>query len=149
MHFDFSWKGIWLEHLVLVVCSAILCIVTLIGCTTNDQRVAEGPIEPSSTPAVAESKDSWMKPTVPTEPLPTPTVTESELQDSKEFLVSTYGFSDKDLEGLNTDAFVDDYGLRMRDYSSSINWAKDSPPTFRWGRNWPLVPYIVVDRTVV
>ena len=78
MHFDFSWKGIWLEHLVLVVCSAILCIVTLIGCTTNDQRVAEGPIEPSSTPAVAESKDSWMKPTVPTEPLPTPTVTESE-----------------------------------------------------------------------
>lgn len=107
MHFDFSWKGIWLEHLVLVVCSAILCIVTLIGCTTNDQRVAEGPIEPSSTPAVAES----------------------ELQDSKEFLVSTYGFSDKDLEGLNTEAFVDDYGLRMRDYSSSINWAKDSPPS--------------------
>ena len=62
-------------------------------------------------------------------PLPTPTVTESELQDSKEFLVSTYGFSDKDLEGLNTEAFVDDYGLRMRDYSSSINWAKDSPPS--------------------
>lgn len=59
-----------------------------------------------------------MKPTVPTEPLPTPTVTESELQDSKEFLVSTYGFSDKDLEGLNTEAFVDDYGLRTRDYSS-------------------------------
>lgn len=59
-----------------------------------------------------------MKPTVPTEPLPTPTVTESELQDSKEFLVSTYGFSDKDLEGLNTEVFVDDYGLRTRDYSS-------------------------------
>lgn len=74
-----------------------------------------------------------MKPTVPTEPLPTPTVTESELQDSKEFLVSTYGFSDKDLEGLNTEAFVDDYGLRMRDYSSSINWAKDSPPHLQVG----------------
>lgn len=79
-----------------------------------------------------------MKPTVPTEPLPTPTVTESELQDSKEFLVSTYGFSDKDLEGLNTEAFVDDYGLRMRDYSSSINWAKDSPPPSGGGGIGPL-----------
>lgn len=30
----------------------------------------------------------------------------------------------------------------------SINWAKDSPPS-GGGRNWPLVPYIVADRTVV
>ena len=106
------------NRLVSIMLSTILCVIALAGCAANTQPPSDEPAEVLPTPVSTESNDSWIQPLVPAEPLPTPTVTEAELEDSSEFLISTYGFSAGDLEGINTEAFVDDYELRTRDYSS-------------------------------
>lgn len=107
-----------MNRLVSIMLSTILCVIALAGCAANNQSPSDEPAEVLPTPVATELNDSWIQPLVPAKPLPTPTVTEAELEDSSEFLIATYGFSAEDLEGINTEAFVDDYELRMRDYSN-------------------------------